>query len=94
MTRTAKTVPPGMLLHPVDMLALGFGSGLVPIGPGTAGTLVAVPLYLILQTLSLPIYLVCVAVAFVAGIGICAHAARCLVCTTTLALSGMKSSVT
>jgi len=29
-----------------------------------------------LQTLSLSIYLACVAVAFIAGIGICAHAAR------------------
>ena len=65
-----------MLLHPVDFLALGFGAGLVPIGPGTAGTVVAIPLYLMLQTLSLPIYLACVAVAFIAGIGICAHAAR------------------
>lgn len=65
-----------MLLHPVDLLALGFGAGLVPIGPGTAGTVVAIPLYLMLQALSLPIYLACVAVAFVAGIGICAHAAR------------------
>ena len=69
-------IPPVLLLNPVDLLALGFGAGLVPIGPGTAGTLVAIPLYLVLQPLGLLHYLLVVALAFVAGIGICAHAAR------------------
>lgn len=31
------------LAHPVRLLACGFGTGLVPKAPGTAGTLVAIP---------------------------------------------------
>ena len=72
----ADRIPPKLLLHPVDSLALGFGSGLVPVGPGTAGTVVAIPIYLLLQPLDLAVYLAVVAVSFIAGIGICAHTAN------------------
>ena len=64
MTRMAEKIPPRLLLHPVDCLALGFGSGLVPVGPGTAGTVVAIPIYLLLQPLDLILYLAIVAAAF------------------------------
>jgi len=67
---------PRLLLHPVDCLALGFGSGLMPHAPGTAGTLVAIPLYLLLQTLALNLYLPLVIGLFLLGIPICAHTAR------------------
>jgi phosphatidylglycerophosphatase A len=40
----------------IKMLATGFGSGLSPFAPGTAGTIVAIPLYLALSYLSLPLY--------------------------------------
>jgi phosphatidylglycerophosphatase A len=40
----------------IKMLATGFGSGLSPFAPGTAGTIVAIPLYLALSCLSLPLY--------------------------------------
>jgi phosphatidylglycerophosphatase A len=65
-----------LLLHPVDFLALGFGSGLVPKGPGTAGTVAAIPLYLLMAPLPLATYLVLVALLFVIGVPICEHAAR------------------
>jgi phosphatidylglycerophosphatase A len=65
-----------LLRHPVDFLALGFGSGLVPQGPGTAGTLVAIPLYLLLAPLPLAVYLALVGILFVIGIPICEHTAR------------------
>ncbi|MDB5963887.1 MAG: phosphatidylglycerophosphatase [Polaromonas sp.] len=38
-----------MLSHPAHILALGFGSGLSPVAPGTAGTLWAWLAYLLLQ---------------------------------------------
>jgi phosphatidylglycerophosphatase A len=38
--------------HPVHFFAFGFGAGLSPIGSGTMGTVVAIPLYLWLQGLS------------------------------------------
>jgi phosphatidylglycerophosphatase A len=72
----AGSIPPKLLLHPVDFLALGFGSGLVPLAPGTAGTVIAIPVYLLLQPLDLAVYLAIVAVSFIAGIGICAHTAN------------------
>ena len=65
-----------LLLHPVDFLALGFGSGLVPKGPGTAGTVVAIPVYLLMESLPLNIYIALVAALFIAGIPVCAHAAQ------------------
>lgn len=40
----------------IKILATGFGSGLSPFAPGTAGTIVAIPLYLALSYLSLPLY--------------------------------------
>jgi phosphatidylglycerophosphatase A len=68
-------IPPRLLLHPLDLLALGFGSGLVPRAPGTAGTLAAIPLYLLAAPLPPLYYLLLVVLLFLAGIGICAHAA-------------------
>jgi phosphatidylglycerophosphatase A len=38
-----------LLAHPAHLLALGFGSGLAPIAPGTCGTLWAWLAYLVLQ---------------------------------------------
>lgn len=63
---------------PVLLLAFGFGSGLAKRAPGTVGTLAAVPLYWLLQNLSLMGYMLVLAAAIVAGIGICGHAARTL----------------
>ena len=72
----AEKIPPRALLHPVNFLALGFGSGLAPVAPGTAGTLVAIPVYLLLQPLALDLYLPLVAALFVAGIPMCAYTAK------------------
>jgi phosphatidylglycerophosphatase A len=41
-------------------LATGFGSGLAPLAPGTAGTLVGIPLYLLFSVLTWPIWLITV----------------------------------
>jgi phosphatidylglycerophosphatase A len=72
----SSVISPRLLLHPLDFLALGFGSGLVPRAPGTAGTVAAIPIYLLVSALNLPVYLVLVALMFLAGIAICAHTAR------------------
>ena len=50
--------------RPHHWLAFGFGAGLVPRVPGTAGTLLAVPLYLLLRPLPLIGYF-----AVVTGLG-------------------------
>jgi phosphatidylglycerophosphatase A len=40
---------PFMLHHPAHFIALGFGAGLAPFAPGTFGTLVAIPIALLLD---------------------------------------------
>jgi phosphatidylglycerophosphatase A len=35
--------------HPAHVIALGFGTGLAPLGPGTAGTMLAFPIYILLD---------------------------------------------
>lgn len=62
--------------HPLLMLAFGFGAGLARIGPGTAATLVAVPLYLAMASLPWSTYATAVLIMAALGIGICGYAAR------------------
>jgi len=73
-----RPVPARLLRNPLHLLSLGFGSGLAPVAPGTFGTLAAVPLYLLLQPLSLTLYLLLVAVMLAAGVGLCAYTSRAL----------------
>jgi phosphatidylglycerophosphatase A len=35
--------------HPAHVIALGFGTGLAPVAPGTVGTLLAFPIYMLLD---------------------------------------------
>ena len=64
------------LSNPIHFLALGFGSGLAAKAPGTFGTLAAVPLYLLMCHLSLPIYLLLTLFSVVVGVYICDKAAK------------------
>lgn len=66
------------LRDPLQLLAFGFGSGLAPKAPGTWGSLAALALFPLLALLTLPAYLGIVALASLAGIVICDHAARAL----------------
>lgn len=61
---------------PVVFLALGLGSGLSPVAPGTAGTLLTVPLVYFLQQQSLLIYLLATLFVLVTGSWICGYTAR------------------
>ncbi len=72
----AERIPARRLLHPVDFLALGFGSGLLPVAPGTAGTVAAIPVYLLLQSLATPYYVAIVVLLALAGIAICGQTAN------------------
>jgi len=67
-----------VLRSPVHLLAFWFGSGLSPKAPGTAGTVAAIPLWLLLRYLSpsLPVYLVLLAVLFAFGCWVCGESAR------------------
>ena len=71
MTVSAREI----LSNPIHCLAFGFGSGLAPKAPGTFGTLLAVPLYLLLSQLSLLPYMLVVVIAFAVGIYLCGRTA-------------------
>jgi phosphatidylglycerophosphatase A len=58
-----------LVSHPAHFLALGFGAGLSPVAPGTIGTLVALPLAVLLRGATGDAgYLFSVAAAF--GVGV------------------------
>ncbi|AFU99151.1 phosphatidylglycerophosphatase A [Simiduia agarivorans] len=67
-----------LLADPRLFCALGFGSGLAPKAPGTFGTLMALPLFLILQPLPAWVYAGVVLAAFFLGIYLCGYAGRWL----------------
>lgn len=69
---------PKLLANPAHLLSLGLGSGLAPFAPGTFGTLMAIPLYLLMSHLSLTLYLAISAVLFVIGIGLCGYTASAM----------------
>lgn len=71
-------LPPGTLRNPVHLFSLGLGLGASPWAPGTFGTLLGIPLYLLLQDVSLWIYLGIVLLIFVLGALAAQHTARAL----------------
>lgn len=68
-----------LLAHPAHFLALGFGTGLAPVAPGTVGTLLAFPLFhLLSQRLNdLSLFGVIVAL-FAVGIWACGRTGRAM----------------
>jgi phosphatidylglycerophosphatase A len=69
-----------MLAHPARFIALGFGTGLSPVAPGTVGTLLGFPVYWIASELLAPYgppgMLVFIAAMFVLGVWACAITGR------------------
>ena len=63
--------------HPARFIALGFGTGLAPIAPGTVGTALAFPIYMLLDTWLDPLALFAViAVFFAIGVWACGRTGR------------------
>lgn len=59
------------LKNPWHLLATGFGSGLSPIMPGTAGSLAAIPFWYLLALLPLDGYLIVLILGTIIGIYLC-----------------------
>lgn len=68
---TINIVPRSVWQKPLHFIAFGFGSGAMPIMPGTFGTLIAIPFYLAIQNLSLWTYGLIVLMATLFGIWMC-----------------------
>lgn len=62
--------------NPLHLLAFGLGSGGVPKAPGTAGTLAAVPLYLLMSPLPPLVYGFVVVAMFLFGIWLCGRVSQ------------------
>lgn len=67
--------PDSVWRNPVHFLAFGFGSGAIPKAPGTAGTALAVIIYLLLPPLTLPAYGILLLLTFAAGVWLCGKTA-------------------
>jgi phosphatidylglycerophosphatase A len=67
-----------MLRNPLHLLSLGFGAGLSPYAPGTVGTIVSVPLYLLLSQLALIPYVTVIIAGFALGVYLCHYTSKAL----------------
>lgn len=65
-----------LITNPIHFLAFGFGSGLSPVAPGTAGTVMALPLFGLMSLCSLPVYIGILAVVCVVGVYLCGQTAK------------------
>jgi len=72
----ATPATPRPFRSPVQFFAFGLGSGLSPKAPGTAGTLAAIPLYLLVADIGLPVYTTLLGLACLVGVYLCGAASR------------------
>ena len=71
---SAKTI----LAHPIHLLAFGFGAGLSPKAPGTVGTLVAIPIFILMSQLTLINYIILLILIVILSFYIAGESARLL----------------
>jgi len=64
------------LSKPWHLLAVGFGSGLSPIMPGTAGSIAAIPFWWLMTFLPLQIYSLLVLIGISVGVYLCHRTAK------------------
>lgn len=64
-------ISPGFLKNPVHFIAFGFGVGCLPKCPGTFGTFLGIPFYLLFAYLPWYVYLMIVVAFFVVGVWLC-----------------------
>jgi phosphatidylglycerophosphatase A len=63
--------------HPAHFIAFGFGSGLSPVAPGTAGTILALLIYwLVRSSYSDTEFLALIILSFIAGVWACGRTGR------------------
>jgi phosphatidylglycerophosphatase A len=79
-----RPTPAFLVAHPAHFIALGFGTGLAPIAPGTVGTLLAFPIFIGLAAALGPLdawpaqvaFLATVAALFALGVWACGRTGR------------------
>lgn len=73
---TVPPIPQSVWQNPWHFIAFGFGSGALPVAPGTFGTLLAIPFYLAIAHLSHGVYLAIVLITIIASIWLCEKVSR------------------
>jgi phosphatidylglycerophosphatase A len=87
VTNTSKITPPRNYLKidpipekvwqdPLYFIAFGFGTGTISFAPGTFGTLIAIPIYLLMQPLSSLAYLILTLIIITGSVWICSEVTR------------------
>lgn len=76
MATAEKQLAKKVLTNPINLLAFGLGSGLLPKAPGTWGTLVALPLYYAMLPLNMLSYLALTLLLTVIGVFICDYSSK------------------
>lgn len=66
-----KRSPSSVTRKLIHFLAFGFGAGKIPWAPGTFGTLVAIPVYLLLVSMPPAVYAAIVLGLFILGVWLC-----------------------
>jgi len=72
------SLPRPDISNPIHFLAFGFGSGLSPKAPGTAGTLASIPVFFLISNLNLTLYLIVLTVIILSGIWLCEQSSKAL----------------
>ncbi len=72
----AKSDARKVFTNPIHFIAFGFGSGLAPIMPGTFGTLVGIPIFILMHGLSLNLYLAITIILTLFGFWVCDRSAK------------------
>lgn len=68
---TVPPIPASVWKKPSHFIAFGFGTGAMPVAPGTFGTLIAVPFYLAFRSLPLAAYIVLVLFITIGSMWLC-----------------------
>jgi phosphatidylglycerophosphatase A len=69
-----------LLAHPAHFIALGLGTGMAPVAPGTVGTLLAYPIYhlMVISQIGTAAVIALIAVFFLIGVWACAVTGRAM----------------
>lgn len=75
-SKPSPPLPEQIWQDPIYFIAFGFGSGAMPFAPGTFGTLLAIPFYLLMRPLPLVPYILFVIGFFIFSSWICERVSR------------------
>jgi phosphatidylglycerophosphatase A len=64
-------IPDSIWRNPLHFIAFGFGTGALPYAPGTFGTIIAIPFFLVLRSFSIELYIGILLILIIASMWLC-----------------------